>query len=876
MTDKRVDEVSSRTGHRHHARPASGGAVAGQVGRERLLSLLDAATQQPLTTVIAPPGCGKTALLSQWVAARPRHRTAWLTITDEDNRLPAFVRRIVGALRLPEQRKRSDGASGSGDGTGHGSAALLEAVESHVPVTLVLDDFHLLTNPQCLDLVASLVDARRRSLHLVVASRIDLPRAYYRAHVAQPFVELRQDDLAFTPDEAEALILQLTDRRLGPEHVEALVERTEGWAVGLKLAALSLPADGEVAGFIDTFARDDRHVVAYLTEEVLRVQPEATRRFLLMTSVLERMHGPLCDFLTARRDSQDMLEQLDHRSMFLTRADGRGRAYRYHHLFRAMLRHRLRDEDPALEHELLRRAATWHLERGEAEAAVRYLAEAGEWQAILDVAARHGSELLARGGAATVATWFRLVPLDVRREQPETLLTEAAALAVSGDVAGAAAALAFLGTVPHRSVELHLVSRLFGAYVALQRGQATEAIDQADAVLEEVRQLRATYVPSVLGLVTGPGDVVVVARIIRGAAYVHQGRWADARVSLGVAIDGAHPIWQVPGLGSLALVAARCGELGQAEQLGLWGLSVSQLLGVEDDPSTIELHLALVEVARDRDDLDRAHRLLEEATRVAAPQRRHVLALQLETERALLALAEGDPTRGLLALATQRVTRHPTMPLAVVARRQATEALLRMAIGDLDGAALALEHAPESAAVTTAAVKLAIHRGDLVGARALVEQFPAEQTARSEIDRRILLAVIEHLDGDPPAAHRHLVEAVAAAELEQNVGVFGWHHAISLVRALYRTAPTPFLRTVIDQASSAGQVTRSRELVEQLTDREYAVLRLLPTRLSNAEIAQELGVSLNTVKTHLKHIYRKLEASHRSGAIAVAEELHLL
>ncbi len=855
------------------------------VPRDRLVGLLDVATQRRATLVVAPPGYGKTVLLSQWAAAHPPRRVRWLTIGPEHNNPARLARDLCGALETTRRPLAGAVLARLAAGAPRmGSAfvtALVAALESVPPTTLVLDDFHVLSNPVLLDELGALIEHFPRWIHVIVATQTDPQLPYYRLRLSDALVELRQDDLAFRHDEASELVQRLAGRELSAGQVGALMDRTEGWAVGLHLAAVSLRGDSDVDRFVRTFATDDRHIADYLTDQVLRRQPLATRRFLLSTCVLDRMSGPLCDFVTGGRDGQAMLEELHRTSMFVTRLEGRHEWFRYHQLLRTLLRHHLHDEDPTREHQLLHRAAEWHLARDHLEVGVGYLAEADAWDEVLDACFTYGGALLARGEATTVAGWIDQVPRAVWQRCTRVMLLRAAATVMGGDPAAASDDLDAIDTIPTQRSE-RVVASVLRSRCSLQQGAATRAIAAADRALRELETVGETQLPNVLGLLGSPQDVSVAARVTQGAALLQQGEAGRARTALEDAIDGSHVVWQIEALGSLALLEAWSGRLTAGNELSTRALGLARQVGLDDQPVTIDAHLALAHVARQRDELDLAASWLDQAASLASPSRGHVATTLVAVERALLASATRGAADGLAVLATRRAGIHPPYPRAVSARLRAVEARLLAMIGDLEGAERALGADTDDGGpdVIAARVQLAVERGDLAGARALVSRWPDDPKPRSRLERLLWLAILDHLDSDETAARGHLAEVVAEAEPERNIGLFrsAGHHVLGPARALYRAAPTAFVRAIVESpdATATRRVGPVKELVDQLTEREFIVLTMLPTRLSNAEIADRLGVSVNTVKTHLKHIYRKLAVDGRNEAVAAAARVHLL
>jgi LuxR family maltose regulon positive regulatory protein len=877
----RVSSSGARPRARAEAAPP---AVPGfAVRRDRLLSLLDRAAQRRLTVVVAPPGYGKTVLVSQWAAARPQRRVRWLTLGPGHDDGERFARDLSGALGSPGHAAGGAALAGLDGGAGVGTAvfAMLRAdLDRAPPTTVVLDDFHRLANPVLLDEFGPLVEHLPRRVHVVLVTRVDPPLHHHRLRLADDLVELRQDDLAFRWDEAAELFRRLVGHDLTGAQVDALMARTEGWAVGLQLAAVSLRERADVSRFVDRFAEDDRHVADYLTEQVLRQQPPAIQQFLLSTCVLERMSGPLCDAVTGGTDGVSMLEELDRRSLFITALEPRREWFRYHQLFQALLRHHLRDQGPARERELLRWAAGWHLARDEVETAVDYLAEAGASDEILDAAFTYGPRLAAQGRPATVARWVERVAPPLRQGRGDVLLLHAAASILGGDTRNTGEELAAVDALASTSAE-RVVADLLRARSALHEGRAAEAVTAADRVLRTAGGVDESQLPNPLGLLGGRQDIRAAAWLTRGVALFHQGHAAAARADLEAALDEGRVMWQVQALGALALLDAWSGRLSSATQVAARALASARELGLDQQDVTAEAHLARASVARRHEDLHEAAVHLEAAAERASRGRDPVLASLLATEQALLALATTGPADGLAVLARVRRPAPVTEPAAVAARRLAVEARLRILIGDLEGAARALDGVgTDGVDVVAARVRLAVERGDARAGRSLVTRWPSEPEPVARLERQLWLAILDHTDGDETLARDRLEAVVAQAEIEGDLGLFraAGHHVLGPARPLYRARPSPFLREIVhapgtDGARGPGTGT---ELVEPLTERESILLALLPTRLSNAEIAGRLGITGNTVKTHVKHIYRKLQVTGRSEAVAAAERMHLI
>ena len=348
------------------------------VARPRLAERLKLGRDARLTLVSAPAGFGKTTLLADWLATASAdgRAVAWLSLDQRDNDPAVFWAYLVAALQRAVPRVGESAAAALSVGPAEGEAIVgalaadLDAVENDV--ILVLDDYHLIDASAVQDGVAFMIDHLPPQVQLVMGTRADprLPLARLRAR--GDLVEIRAADLRFTAEEAADYLTGAMGLALTVDDVAALEGRTEGWIVALQLAALSLQGRGDAAGFIETFAGDDRFVVDYLVEEVLHRQPERVRRFLLQTSILPRLTGPLCDALTGERDGAAMLENLERTNLFVVPLDDQRRWYRYHHLFADMLIARLRHEDPGTIAALHRRASDWYEREGNLPAAVRH------------------------------------------------------------------------------------------------------------------------------------------------------------------------------------------------------------------------------------------------------------------------------------------------------------------------------------------------------------------------------------------------------------------------------------------------------------------------------------------------------------------------
>src|SRR3954469_1911822 len=386
----------------------------GLVARSELLARLAAEADGRLTLVCAPAGWGKSLLLAGWHASEAERRPfAWVSLDPGDDDPVRFWSYVIGALRTVEPGL-GDAALAALPTAG---PALLEAVlpmlvnelaEIPRPIVLVLDDYHVLHDEVIHASVAFLLRHLPRTVHVAIASRFDPPLALSRLRAAGEVVEVRAGDLQFSHDEADALLNDMLALGLDRADVTLLRERTEGWPAGLALAALSLRDQGDRSAFIHAFAGDDRHIGEYL-HDVISEQPRPVREFLLRTAILERLCAPLCDAVTGGSDSAALLAEAYRSNLFLVALDDRGRWFRYHHLFRDLLREELARSEPELVAELHRRASVWHESNGDVDDAIFHATAGGRIDSAAELIAQHWRPAF-QVSPRTVARWLRALP----------------------------------------------------------------------------------------------------------------------------------------------------------------------------------------------------------------------------------------------------------------------------------------------------------------------------------------------------------------------------------------------------------------------------------------------------------------------------------
>ena len=458
------------------------------VPRPRLAGLLDEGLARGLVLVCAPAGYGKTVLLADW-ARRGGHRAGWLSLDAGDNDPARFWRHVVAALDRARPgiagRVAPLLSASSGPPAGSWFRGLVTALINELAAgpdaggaLLVLDDYHVIGSRPVHESLAFLLEHRPPGVCVVLASRSDPPLPLARLRARDQLAEVRAAELRFTVRRSRGAARSTRPAALPDAAVAALAARTEGWAAGLQLAALSLRGQDDVAGFVAAFTGSHRYVLDFLAEEVLERQGEQVRTFLLETSVLERLSGPLCDAVTGRAGSQARLEQVERAGLFLVPLDEVRGWWRYHHLFADLLRGRLQQEQPGRVPQLHRRAAAWCEEHGLADDAIRHALAAEEMTWAARLIERYFNEFyFLRGEAATIQHWLSALPADLVRSRPRLLLAQAI-MAAAGGQPEAVEPLSGRGRAGARRLD----GRTVRAYRRPGRQQAGEP-SRADALL---------------------------------------------------------------------------------------------------------------------------------------------------------------------------------------------------------------------------------------------------------------------------------------------------------------------------------------------------------------------------------------------------------
>jgi LuxR family maltose regulon positive regulatory protein len=465
----------------------------GLVARPRLMERLDGALGSGLVLVSAPAGSGKTTVVSQWVRQNSgRIPAVWVSLDDGDNDPVRFWDYFIAALKTFKPAAGDAASTVLHSAQSYSIDVVLvslinDLADIHQNVAVVFDDYHLITSEAIHGGVAFLIDHLPPAIHLILASRADppLPLPHFRGRGT--LVELGADDLRFTDEEAAGLLQDILGARLPAEQIAALNAHTEGWVVGLKMAALSMRGQKDVQSFISGFTGSQRYVMDYLLEEVLKRQTEEVRDFLLKTSVLERMTAPLCDFLTGGRRGRDMLIELDRANLFLVPLDDTRQWYRYHHLFGELLRHQLaiagKEEGVVRLH---RRASTWYESAGLLDDSMRHSLKAHDFETSTRLIGSLADGMVGRGEWNTLFDWFQEIPEDVLRHHPAVYHEYANVLLTRGNLEAADPVLDYLDRATGAEQDLQGQLAFLQSIVAYRRGHVRRMTELAQRALQQL------------------------------------------------------------------------------------------------------------------------------------------------------------------------------------------------------------------------------------------------------------------------------------------------------------------------------------------------------------------------------------------------------
>jgi LuxR family transcriptional regulator, maltose regulon positive regulatory protein len=863
------------------------------IDRDDLLAALDRAAAKKVTIISAPAGSGKTSLLRSW-AGHPgqRHRLAVLHVQRDQQDPQQFWLALLAAVRhatgtadcapppaaTPEFNERA-----------MADRVLSELEDQPVPVVLVLDDLHELNSPGTLAQLTRLLANLPANGHAVLATRRDLPLRLHQLRLAGELTEIRAADLRFTAGEARDL-LAAAGITLSEAGLTRLHQRTEGWAAGLRLAAISLAGHPDPERFVAEFSGSDRTVAEYLIAEMLDRQPGHVQQLLLRTSLLDRVNGELADLLTGRPGAERILLDLEDANAFVVSLDPERTWFRYHHLFGDLLRLELRRTLPEQVPVLHRLAADWFAEHGQLPDAIRHAQAAGDWPAAARLLADHSFSLVLDGQAQTIQALAAAFPPGT--EHSELALVRAMGDYIQGRLDEAAAHLVAaeahaVTAPPDRQRRLRVAIAALKLSLARRRGHLASVLEQAEFLSTPVSgqcdedialdsDLRAL---ALLNL--GTVDAWSPGRLTEAEGHLREGAALAGKIGrpylevgclaqLGFA-SKIHP---------LATTQARCrAAITLAERYG-WG---SEWVIA---PALIALAGAEVWIGAYAE----GERWLERAARALQGGRGPDLELLMHIGTGMLQAGRGRLEEALEEFTAADRLRSRLVALHALASQVtgwmlATQARLGMP-GEARAALAALDDDRSgSAEIRNADAVICLAEADPAAALGAVQDVldgRAPAIAYFTLVEAQLLAGLAHRElGDQRAANQAVERALALAEADRPVLPFSMTGAQELLEALPRheTAHAALLTDILDVMRGASPLPGDQHLplpVEELSGGELRVLRYLPTNLSRPEIATELSVSPNTVSTQIRSIYAKLQVRDRSAAVQRARELRLL
>jgi LuxR family maltose regulon positive regulatory protein len=864
------------------------------IQREALLAALDLATAGKVTLISAPAGGGKTSLLQTWADGPGQsHRLAVIQVRRDQQDSQQFWLEVLAAIRA------TAGVVGE---SGHLAAipefheqaiaerVLSELGEHRERTFVVIDDLHELTSPQALTQLTRLLERLPPHVHAILATRHDLPLRLHKLRLAGELSEIRAADLRFTEDETRRL-LDSWSIELSDSGVTKLHQRTEGWAAGLRLAAISLAGSPDPENFVAEFSGSSRTVAEYLLAEMLESRPPEIQQLLLRTSLLDRVNGQLADLLTGHSGSEGILLGLEDANAFVVSLNPDRTWFRYHHLFADLLRLELRRRLPEKLPGLHRLAASWLIDHGEIVEGIRHFQAAGDWAPAARLLADHSFGLMLDGQAQTIEAVLRAFPPGAVTDGPDLPLARATTNLILGRLDEAAAHLAvaenaIAGLPPGRKHRLDVAAAALRLSLARKRGHLAGVVEQVAFLMSPV---------------TGESDEdIALDSDLRAVALMNLGiaeAWSlgnqDSERHLREGADLARqigrPYLEVACLAELAFASKiepfaitqqRCREaIALAEQHG-WGAEPVI------SPALVNLAGALIWTGElDEGDhwLQRAYRSMETDSGPVIRLLLHAASGYLMSCRRRLREALGE-YRTAERLQAQLEGPHALMP-QLTSWRLATQARLgqlseaRASLAALD-AGLA-----SSGEISNASATICLAEHNPAGALAAVDDVLNGKTPVvgyvTVVESRLLAARAHRELGDQRAACAATEQALAMSEPDRLVLPFAMTCSADLLEAMPRheTAHAALLADILNVLRGSSLTRADESLggeVEPLSRGELKVLRYLPTNLSRPEIARELSLSVNTVNTHIRSIYAKLQAQNRTSAVQRARRMRLL
>lgn len=877
------------------------------VTRSRLSEQINMGLNKALTLVIAPPGYGKTTLISRWLR-ETKISSTWLSLDEDDNDPVRFLQCFITALQKIVPTLQSDLLSVLQGRQAAQYMALMnllinEISEHAPPFILILDDFQTLQSQPVLEMFVRLIERIPSQMHIMLLSRSDPPIPLSRLRVRNQVIEIRAEQLRFTFKEITQFLNEAMALNLSSDDIAALEVRTEGWIAGLQLAAISMATAKDVHGFVTAFTGSHYYIMDYLAEEVLKLQSDTIRSFLLQSSILDRMCGPLCDGFveadpTGSANGQTLLETLEQLNLFIVPLDNDRRWYRYHHLFADVLKRRLEMSKPQLLPDLYRRAARWHEQNGYIFDAIRYTLLAGDRDHAAHLVDQNGCQLLMRGEVVTLLHWIEAV-----EPYSQTLawiaIQKAWALCLTGQ--------------PDRAVgSFQIAEQLISSEPATEdRGTRIGAITTARAYYANTQgetRLAVHYARQALDALPVSNDfscslrsaatsILGDASWLAGNLLEAQHAYSDA-VLISQAAGNIHML--IIANANLAEILLEQGQLGEAARVYSETLRLAKLPDGQISPLIDRVYAGLSKIAYEWNHLEEATTYSQQCIEIAQRWENNEsqsagLIVSAEVEHAC-----GQPEKAREAMDTveQLISKHPLTPWRATSLKAAL-ARMWIAQGDFERAfdlvqksGITVDGIPERDEISylqepyyLILLHLYQSRGDqdatLVLSERMLQQLDGQKRIGKVVEILILRALAFSEKKEIDNALAVLEKAFSLAYPEKYVRVF-LDEGEPIARLLYQAMShrrgagyaTELLSAMGNHFGSA--LPPAKLLIEPLTQREVQVLELIETGCSNQEIATKFVISIPTVKRHISNIYAKLGVSSRTQAVMRGRELELL
>jgi LuxR family transcriptional regulator, maltose regulon positive regulatory protein len=874
------------------------------VSRPRLIEQLSAGLRKPLTLISAPAGYGKTTLLSDWhLRFGSEYPLAWLSLDPDDNNLARFLTYISAALESLDPRLPQDLVTQLHLPQLPPMEELITALINGVNAfpqdfALVLDDCHVITNPAIHAALAYLLDHLPLKMHLVMLTRSDPPIHLAKLRIRGDMVELRTDDLRFTKEESTIFLNGVMNLKLSGESVSALDQRTEGWIVGLKMAALSMQEKEEPTDFIKAFTGSNRYILDFLSEEVIQQQPKSIQTFLLQTSILDRLNGSLCDAVLGKTHySAQVLVELERKNLFLIPLDDERQWYRYHQLFSSLLFQSLEQNQSKIVNTLYERAAAWLEQNSYLENAIGYALKAQNYELATRLMLQIKNSLWNRGEVHMLLNWLNTLPEELVRSQPELCLAYAGCLILVGyfddtekwlhaveDSLGSMAA-----SDPDAAIWLQKIL-IYRSVNARYHGDFTAAITLGQSGLD--------HTPSTA--IRDRGS----ALLFLGYAHFYAGNTDTAEQVFIDAIQtfqaSGHSMAGLNAMHYLAQIKVLQGRLHEASKIYEQAIEFAGKQGAKVY-SGVE-YAGLGDLKREWNQLDAATVDIQRGLELAEEGGFILTLTDVYPARVRLALSQQDWEAAwkYIQKAEQLARRCPTS--VEIEHLRAWQARLQLAQGNLTEATrwaetkwaeIANPLGPQREFELLTLARIWLAQGKTEPATTLLERVRiwAEGAGRGgrALEAQMLQALAEQAAGKEMQGMNTFTQVLARAEPEGYVRLFieeGAPVAKLLYKATKQTSMSirEYARRLLaayfqEQGEPpvplAGNVPGDT-LIEPLSKREIEVLRLMADGCGNKEIASQLVISIGTVKRHVVHILQKLGAANRTQAVSIARKLEIV